>query len=327
MTNPPIYTPQLNAEQLKALRVEDDEGDYYAATGITLTMMYAQRMGEMLPVFRKMVEVFDRYILPKKLNSYKRTDWRNYTPKHLNRLLNTFTSNEKYGEEVVLAILDGHFQYFGEFGLRFIGAANESGTSFRHTDTSVAYFELPIDEFLRVGKDHLIAFVSEVSNLAPFAHGMCGYTFKYFHRSEDSDIDYWMGAMAQRFIAVHPFRDHWEWRCRHFLPNVNWMTLLGGELQEKMGGFPAIRAALSAQVDCMPLSHGCLLMAGQEPPLGDINAQAPDIGPLRELARYLQPLLLPRETQFNNILNSLFDDDDDAYRWLDRFERPLLGGQ
>lgn len=317
----------LSKEVLEALRFEDEDGDYYAATGITLTLMYAQRMGEMLPVFKHMVERFTQYIAPQQLDSYKKSHvWRDYKSSQINRLLNVFTSDAENGEELVLAKLEGsgHFQYFGEYGLRLKGRKDEVDSPFRHTDVCAAYFELPIDVVERVGRDKLLQFVQEVANLAPFAHGMCGYTFKYFHRTGDSDIDEWMGNRGLRFFGVHPFRNSWEYYCRKHLPNVNWLTLLGTEMVAQLGGTQAMRSQLTPQVGLRELAHGVLLQAGDAPVLGDINALAPDIGPLREVARLTRPLLLPRDRQCNSVLNYLFDETEDGERWLDRFEHPAL---
>lgn len=317
----PTSPGAISEAVLEQLRLVDEDGDYYATTGITLTMMYAQRMGELVPVFRQMAQLFDSYIHPHVLDAYKRSeDWRDYKPKQLERMLNKFTAYREYGEELLLAKIDGKFQYFGEFGLRIKGRCDAKDSPFRHTDVCAAYFELPMHEVARVGRDKLLAFVRSIADLAPFVHGSCGYNFKYFHRQGDSDIHEWMGQNALRFTAVHPFANGWELRCRAFLPNVNWVTLLGQSLVGQLGGMPAIQGAVAAPVEVQTLAHGCMLVAGAHPPLGDVNQQAADIAALRQVAQLTQPVLLPRETQANEILNQLYAEEEDRYRWLDRFK-------
>jgi hypothetical protein len=307
---------------LEQLRFLDGDGDYYATTGVTFTMMYAQRMGELIPVFRQMAQLFDAYIQPNVLNYYIRSeDWRPYNPKQLERMLNKFSGDAENGEELLLGKLGGEFQHFGEYGLRIKGRCDEKDSPFRHRDVCAAYFELPMHEVERVGREKLIKFVQTIANLAPFVHGTCGYNFKYFHRQGDSDIHEWMGQNALRFTAIHPFTNDWEYCCRNFLPNVNWITLLGHDMVAKLSGVSSIRSALDEQVEGSALTHGCMLVAGSEPPLGDVNQQAQDIEPLRQVAKLTQPILLPREDQANNILNQLYAEEDDRYRWLDRFDK------
>ncbi|XVJ69659.1 MAG: DUF3396 domain-containing protein [Rhizobacter sp.] len=309
---------------LKDLRIEDEDGDYYAATGITLSFMYAQRMQTMVDVFRQMVEVLSNYMHPLALDSKCRDEWTDYTPKQLKRLLNRFAAVSKDGDEMVLAKLDADspFQYFGEFGLRIIGSSHDKDSPFRDTDVSAVYFELPMHEVQRVGRDKLLGLVRSIAALAPFQHGMCGYSFKYFHREGDDKIHLWMGDKSLRYFAIHPFMNKYEYRCRHQLPNVNWVTLLGQEMTEKLGGHAAMRKALSEVVDVETLPHGTMLVAGEAPPLGDRNALALDLGPLREVARLTQPLMLNRKILSDKILEYLFEGNDQEERierWLNRF--------
>jgi len=302
--------------------MEDDDGDYRATMGMTLTLMYGQRMQELVPAFDQMINLFEKYISPRVLNSMKPDEtWRDYTVRSRARLLNRFRSESKYGEDLVLALLeeDSPFQYFGEFGIRLSGRSDDRDSPFRQTDACAAYFELPIGEVERVGRGRLIAFVKEIADLVPFNHGMCGYTFKYFHRAGSQYIDAWVGDKASRYLAIHPFRNHFEYYCRDHIANVNWITLLGEPMVQKLGGTSAMREALSADVVVTAIKHGTVLIAGEKPPLGDVNHGAKDLGPLREVHRLTEPLMLDRTRQLNRILNYLFEEER-ALRWLDRFD-------
>ena len=84
-----------------------------------------------------------------------------------------------------------------------------------------------------------------------------------------------------------------------------------------------MRRALTSAVDVETLAHGTMLVAGENPPLGDRNQGAPDLEPLREVAKLTQPILLDRNTYRNEFLNYLFDGDEEeerAERWLNRFD-------
>ena len=319
--------PLISESILKDLRIEDEDGDYYAATGITLSFMYSQRMQTMVDVFRQMVEVFSDYIRPLELDSKCRDEWTDYTPKQLKRLLNRFAAASKDGDEMVLAKLaaDSPFQYFGEFGLRIIGSSHDEDSPFRDTDVSAVYFELPMHEVQRVGRQKLLGLVRSIAALAPFQHGMCGYSFKYFHREGSDRIHHWMGDKGLRYFAIHPFMNKYEYSCRHQLPNVNWVTLLGQEMTDKLGGIAAMRKALSEGLEVETLPHGTMLVAGETPPLGDRNALALDLGPLREVAKLTRPVsmeVLDRQ-ELVHILSYIFEGEDEEARierWLNRFD-------
>lgn len=310
--------PENIRERLQLL---DDDGDYYATVGITLTLMYAQRKHEMAPHFNQMICDFGQFIQPAPLNWFIRgEDWRKYSPEKLSRLLAKFSTESAESEELVIGRLGDRFQRFGEFNVRVMGYGYEKDSTFRDSSASALYFEFPRQEMQRSGRAAFLDFIAKTADITPFTHGQCGYAFQYFHRQGDQNTYDWMADNMLRFSAIHPFRETWEYYCRNYLPNVNWLTLLGYDMMDKLGGLDAIRADLSDQVEVRPLAHGCMLVAGEAPPLGDVNQQAPDLGPLREVARLTEPLLLPRIDQSNNILNSFWYEEEDRMRWLDRFK-------
>ena len=81
-----------------------------------------------------------------------------------------------------------------------------------------------------------------------------------------------------------------------------------------------MRARLSAAVDVQPLKFGTLLVAGETPPLGEVNRQSPDIDPLREVAALTRPYWIDDQTVINRVLNSFWRGDDMGIRWINRFD-------
>jgi len=163
--------------------------------------------------------------------------------------------------------------------------------------------------------------VERLAALAPFDSGHVGFSFKWNIRTDEKQERTWIGFKAPRFLAIFPYLSDWELYTRHHLANVNWLTLLGAELSQKLGGADGMRSRLSEAVAVKSLAHGTLLMAGEMPPLGDVNQQAPDLGPLREVARLTRPYWIDDKTQRNDILNYLWHEPEDCEAWINRFER------
>ena len=177
---------------------------------------------------------------------------------------------------------------------------------------------MPASDVQRVGRDTLLTLVREMARITPFVHGQCGLAFQYFHRAGRYQTDEWIGEQLQRYSAIHPFADSWEYYSRQHLPNVNWVTLLGTDLQQPLGDDWPSRLSPSVQVEALP--HGAMLVAGDVPPLGELALKGADTLPLREVAELVAPILLPRDTQSSNILNSFLYEEEDRMRWLDRFK-------
>ena len=81
-----------------------------------------------------------------------------------------------------------------------------------------------------------------------------------------------------------------------------------------------MRERLSAAIDVHPLKYGTVLVAGETPPLGEVNRQAPDIGPLREVAALTRPYWIDEQTMINDVLNSFWHGDEAAVHWVRRFD-------
>lgn len=312
-----MHTANASPLGPEGLFFDDEDGDHWAGVGITLTLMYAQTAHELLPAYQRMLEVFDDYLHPIALDSFIRRNWQDYTPRKMKRLLKTFAKEFDYDEELVLGKLGGPYQHYGEYGVRLKGRLFRSG-GYRDTGVSAAYFEMPASEVQRVGRDTLLTLVREMARITPFVHGQCGLAFQYFHRAGRYQTDEWIGEQLQRYSAIHPFADSWEYYSRQHLPNVNWVTLLGTDLQQPLGDDWPSRLSPSVQVEALP--HGAMLVAGDVPPLGELALKGADTLPLREVAELVAPILLPRDTQSSNILNSFLYEEEDRMRWLDRFK-------
>lgn len=105
-------------------------------------------------------------------------------------------------------------------------------------------------------------------------------------------------------------------KCR----GARWLTFLGRDLLEQLGGEQALRARLDPAIECTPVGTGLALRAGSEPLPGDVNRQ--DTLPLiASVARAIEPVTFFKD---KNLRAHLFDENDEKFeRWQRRFLSPI----
>lgn len=313
-----------------ALRDKKD-GSLKGRVGISLSLYFEQDMPELVDVFRQATDAYFRYVPEGTINFYNNhSAWRPYSIRSVGRLLNRFSSADDRGHWLTFAQIDAADDEGGEgpcataeignYALALSGRNKGRSGSFRDTCVSAIRCDFPHDELQRSGVPAFLRFVEGLAALAPFDSGHAGYTFIYSTQSDENEEHEWISYQALRYLAVHPHLDNWEWYTRGRLANVNWLTLLGDDLTSKMGGPDAIRERLTPAVAVHRLKHGLLLKAGDNPPLGEVNRQMPDIGPLREVAALTRPHWIEPQTMFNRILNCFWHGDEKTWRWINRFE-------
>lgn len=326
-----LNIPQALMDEL-SLR-DARHGNLLGQVGLTVNLYYAQDMTELQPVFRAAQDLYQAFIPPGSINFYcSGEEWRPYKPRSLNRLLNRFNNAEERGHWLDFARIDTIVEEDGEtyavdevgpYGLGLYGRNKANGGSFRETCVSAIRCEFPHDELLRCGVSSFIDFVERLAALAPFDSGHVGFSFKWNIRTDEKQERAWIRFKAPRFLAIFPYLSDWELYTRHHLACVNWLTLLGTDLSEKLGGADGMCDRLGETVEVKSLAYGTLLMAGETPPLGDVNQQAPDLGPLREVARLTRPYWLNEEKMKNRVLNYLWHEPEDREAWINRFERTV----
>jgi hypothetical protein len=97
------------------------------------------------------------------------------------------------------------------------------------------------------------------------------------------------------------------------VPNCSWLTLLGDSVVEKLGGERAIRSGVSSAVTVRRIGGGLFLLAGDLPPVGDVNRRAPDLGPVKEVARVTRPARVSKRVLF-------YGSEDFRTNWVNRFD-------
>lgn len=307
------------------------DGSLTGRVGVSLSLYYDNDMPALVETFRRAKEAYFAFVPAGTVNFYNNhSAWRPYSIRSVGRLLNRFSSTDDRGHWLTFAQIDaaddedGDGPYataeIGNYALALSGRNRDRSGSFRDTCVSAIRCDFPHDQLQRTGVPAFLRFVEDLAALAPFDSGHAGFTFIYSAHSDKNDEYEWISYQALRYLAVHPQKQSWEHFARGRVVNVNWLTLLGNTLTARLGGTGAMRERLSPAVDVRPLKYGTMLIAGETPPLGEVNRQAPDIGPLREVAALTRPHWIDEQTMTNDILNSFWHGDERTWRWINRFE-------
>jgi TseV toxin immunity protein TsiV len=120
-------------------------------------------------------------------------------------------------------------------------------------------------------------------------------------------------ALSKRFLALDLPNRQTEAYLLKGTKGPGWLTYVGAELAGELAAPPAKEPGFSVEA----LGEGKLIIAGQQPPLGDVNRGAKDIGPLRIAAAMVQPL---RTTEWMDIPLPLEMFDVETSSWLARLD-------
>ena len=143
------------------------------------------------------------------------------------------------------------------------------------------------------------------------------------------ELDYDRDRLAKPWTGGHLKRHPGLWSqspigsiaCRLYngLQSVSWLTFLGSDYTEKLGGKDALQAQLEGAAEVSPLGQGgCLIKAGDAPELGDVNRQ--DILPsYRAVWSALEPVRADEDALAELWVDGM--EIDDMQVWFKRFEQ------
>ena len=158
-----------------------------------------------------------------------------------------------------------------------------------------------------------------------FETGQAGFSLHlhYDYGSNGSHIR----KLSHRFLGLDIGKpSSWSDALIHGIKTVNWLTLVGDRLLEKIGGRDGLREKLLTDIPVHDLDHGVIIQAGPKPTLGDVNA-GDDISYYRRVSRVLEPIRVPPEAlrRFsvvggrNNTRRWMARFDNNPKLWMDRF--------
>lgn len=157
--------------------------------------------------------------------------------------------------------------------------------------------------------------LAELTAVFPFKAGHVGLSIccEYFSADRDQMNRRPVGVLLKRYLGLNLGEP--AMFCKEGLPPVNWLTLLGPEALDRLGGMEAVVAALSDdEISVMPMGAGVCIRAGELPQLGDRNRQD-DLPVYRKVGRYLKDLRL----QLRPFLPGMNQDESEV--WLARFDK------
>ena len=164
-----------------------------------------------------------------------------------------------------------------------------------------------------MGVTQIVEWVVSVAEITPFETGQFGYCFNQLQRTWTSEADEFIGRMAMRFRGFDILEPQMAREARGLVPNCSWLTLLGDGVVEKLGGERAIHSAVSPAVTLRRIRGGLLLVAGELPPVGDVNRRALDLGPVKEVARVTKPARVTKRVLF-------YGAEAFRHNWVNRFD-------
>jgi len=97
---------------------------------------------------------------------------------------------------------------------------------------------------------------------------------------------------------------------------VNWLTFLGAEYMDKLGGIERLKKALDKEIVCDRVSDGIIIQAGPQPETGDVNRRL-TLPLYHEVGKSVAKL---RAKQHMALIPSEEDADQATSKWLARFD-------
>jgi hypothetical protein len=166
--------------------------------------------------------------------------------------------------------------------------------------------------------ERLLNLMKKLTDGADFESGHAGYSLNWNDLGEHAfEAKQKMGQIARRYLGVD-LHEHGltlgamlnttpsEIKC------INWLTLLGTSLTERVGGMARLESKLSSKCEVHPLSSGVIIRAGERPTTGD-RKQPTELAPYRSVGKLLAPFRFVDHPPF-------FGSGAQTARWLARFD-------
>jgi hypothetical protein len=208
----------------------------------------------------------------------------------------------------------------GQYVLQF--KYHPDGALYADSNTPFLRQATPAEQLARDPSRYLET-AQRLCDLLPYLCGHVGYCLETspYYENQAYPRAY---ALAMRYQGLNIASDNATWPLRDVgIETVNWLTLVGEQPLDKLGGVAKLRRALNAvrSIAVLETKHGVIVRAGDEPRLGDVN-RGETLAEYRAVYRALRPVLEPVLSDFAPLtvggeLEELTDKTD---RWLRRFE-------
>lgn len=199
-----------------------------------------------------------------------------------------------------------------------LSSAERDRPSFDHRSNYIRFIIPP--EYMETKYQEFVDFVTTACNTLPFTSGHGGYVIEcneYFSRDAES-MAYPIAMRHQGVDISTMSRGPWAVRAER-IKNIGWLTLIGSNLLEKIGGIKHLQDTASTRLILMDTAHGVVIQAGEKPILGDVN-RLEDMGALIDAYNLVGSLQAGIEDLFAPFrLEGNADEVDATQRWLFRF--------
>jgi len=305
---------ELNNQEFEKLQlhIKMRSGEYCAArVGVTLTFFYAKAMQELVEVVKTLLDLYQAFISPKAIRSLINLSGtgKTYSKQGLDTLFRHLAREKTDYSSINLS--SGEPGHVGDYGFQFYGSdlKNEDIHPF---EACCCIMEFPVDVLAPHQRKRFEEFTTTIAEVAPFESGSAGYSFKHLGLMWRGQAMPWIAQQALHYLAVDISNHCFDNVARRRLVNVNWLTLIGQQVCEDLGGEARIREQLSPEIIMQPLRYGVLLIAGDTPPVGDVQQGLQDIKWLKEMAAFTKYVRARMELGFGN---STF-----RRTWINRFD-------
>jgi hypothetical protein len=292
----------------------NDEGEeliLYRA-GISLNLFYDSPLGEIGASAARIIEDYLAFIAPDAIEKYlAQSGYKKLTRKALTLYLDSLKAAEE-GDE----FFELHFGPGVEPGPGYSVHFHATGLDEPEVypdATNLLTLEFPPDILDRKGVQPFIDFLVQCANRHKFHYGIAGYAFQHSVMTLVDEAHEEIAKAAMRYIGFDISYDSIRDDLKGHVHNVSWLNFFGPVLVKKLGGADKFAARLPEGATVTPLKSGLMVQVSPLPPVGDVNRKAPDIAPLKALARIVKPLRIE-----SDYLGS--DDDGFAERWLGRLD-------
>ncbi|SHM78264.1 Protein of unknown function [Rhizobacter sp. OV335] len=295
-----VATSDHSALDALQFHLKARNGEYCVArTGVTLVLYFGKSTRDLAPSVSKLVALYLAAIPEDSIRSILSTTgvWRDFTKAGLASRLRKLAAEDV--DFVSIDLSSGEPGNVGEYGFHFFGT-DLSNFEVWPREACSCVFEFPLAMLNADQRGRFEQFIATAADVEPFESGYAGYAFKHLFMTWRDEAHEWIAQKAQRFIGVDISYDSFNEAARRRVVNVSWITLLGHPLIKELGGDEQIRSQLSPEIRLQSLASGIAIIAGDVPPIGDVNRGAQDLQLLKEVAALTRPVRISMEIGFGS---------------------------
>jgi hypothetical protein len=299
------------------VRINGESGLLYVRSGIIVAFFISKRVHEMsiplVALLERFIQVIPPHTLKWVVGSATGEEWREISETTINRLKESLSPEGARKRKLTAFRLNDSGLDAPVYSFELVGKPMHEELPDSVTLVQMTFPLEVLDE------DNLETFISDVREFAQLAQPTSGYCAPVLLSAEMC-----RGKAFQEIKAIA--MRHWGYDVQ--MNNVTrldigkktrgarWITFLGLELTEQLGGIEALKQRLPRPITVEKIETGVLIRAGRLPEVGDVNYRI-ETPLLRKVAKVLEPITLFDEIDLlSNFANF---DEGTLRRWERRF--------